>query len=451
MASDGWTREGVHELWRKFVNPDYVGLLESFDYGRHFTWAQGAWLRDEAGRQYTDFLAGFGVHNASHNHPRLIRRLHEAIDSPRPSMLNIDASPEVALLAQALNRATHPELCRTVFTSGGGEAVEAAIKAARAATGRNPLVACTGAWHGVSTGALSLMGDTEHKRGFGPLLADVIHVPFGDATALELVCRQHKPAAFFVEPIQGEGGIRLPSAEYFSAVRDICTKSGALMVVDEIQTGLGRTGTLFATPFDRVLPDILLVGKALSGGMVPVAACLMTAAVWAKAFSGPARCNLCTATFSGGRLAMVTGLETLRIVEEEQLPARARDLGTTLLDGLRGLAARHTIIKEVRGCGLLAGIEFHPAGGLLGAVIPRWARSQLFAQVVAAVLLRDHGFITQTCGLAPTVLRIEPPLVISANDIERLLDALDKVLTAYPSYTAAAGAAIRKTVLGREL
>ena len=451
MASDGWTRESVHDLWRKFVNPDYVGLLESFDYGRHFTWAQGASLRDEAGRQYTDFLAGFGVHNVGHNHPRLIRRLHEAIDAPQPSMLNIDASADVALLAQALNRATHPELCRTVFTSGGGEAVEAAIKAVRAATGRNPLVACTGAWHGVSTGALSLMGDAEHKRGFGRLLADVIHIPFGDATALEHVCRQHKPAAFFVEPIQGEGGIRVPSAEYFSAVRDICTRTGALMVVDEIQTGLGRTGTLFATPFDRVLPDILLVGKALSGGMVPVAACLMTAAVWSSAFSGPARCNLCTATFSGGRLAMVTGLETLRIVEEEQLSARARELGTVLLDGLRRLATQHPIIKDVRGCGLLAGIEFHPAGGLLGAVIPRWARSQLFAQVVAAVLLRDHGFITQTCGLAPTVLRIEPPLVISANDIERLLDALDKVLTAYPSYTTATGAAIRKTVLGREL
>ncbi|MFI5379121.1 MAG: aspartate aminotransferase family protein [Tepidisphaerales bacterium] len=451
MESDVWTRDRVHELWRRFVNPDYVGLLESFDYGRHFTWAQGASLRDDAGRQYTDFLAGFGVHNVGHNHPRLLRRLHEAIDSPRPSMLNIDASADAGLLAEALNRATHPQLCRTVFTSGGGEAVEAAIKAARAATGRRMLISCTGAWHGVSTGALSLMGDDEHKQGFGPLLADVIHIPFGDTAALDEACRRHKPAAFFVEPIQGEGGIRVPPAEYLTAVRDVCTKTGCLMVVDEIQTGLGRTGTLFATPFDRVLPDILLVGKALSGGMVPVAACLMTAAVWSNAFSGPARCNLCAATFSGGRLAMVTGLETLRIVEEAQLPVRARKLGTTLLDGLHHLAGKHAIIKDVRGCGLLAGIEFHPAGGLLGAVIPRWARRQLFAQVVAAVLLRDHGFITQTCGLAPTVLRIEPPLVITADEIERLLDALDKVLTAYPSYTAATGAAIRKTVLGREL
>ena len=441
----------VHALWRKFVNPDYVDLLESLDYGRHFTWAQGTKLRDEEGRLYTDFLAGFGVHNAGHNHPRLISRLCEELAACGPSMLNIDAPLPAALLAEQLSGMTHSTLCRTVFTSSGTEAVEAAIKIARAATGRSLLLSCHGGWHGLSTGALALMGNTEHCQGFGPLLADVVQIPFGDVAALEDACARHRPAAFFVEPIQGEGGIHVPATSYLHDAAEICRKAGCLLVIDEIQTGLGRTGTDFATNFAELVPDVLLVGKALSGGLVPVAACLTTAETWSRALAGPSRCNLCASTFGGGRLAMTVGLEMLNILRKECLAGRAREMGGLLLDGLRNLADKHPVIRKVLGEGLLVGIEFEPPSGLLAAVVPRWAREQLFAQVVTAVLLRDHGLLTQTCGLAPNVLRIEPPLVITREEIQGLLDALDQVLAEYPSFRSATWSAFRKTALGMDL
>jgi putrescine aminotransferase len=450
MSSNG-RRTQVHDLWRKFVNPDYVDLLESLDFGRHFTWAQGTKLRDEDGRLYTDFLAGFGVHNAGHNHPRLIGRLCEELAACGPSMLNIDAPLPAALLAERLSGMTHSTLCRTVFTSSGTEAVEAAIKIARAATGRSLLLSCHGGWHGLSTGALALMGDAEHCRGFGPLLADVMQIPFGDVAALEEACSRHRPAAFFVEPIQAEGGIRVPATSYLHDAAEISRKAGCLLVIDEIQTGLGRTGTDFATSFAEVVPDVLLVGKALSGGLAPVAACLTTADTWSRALAGPARCNLCASTFGAARLAMTAGLEMLGILREEALADRAKKMGTQLLEGLQKLADRHPMIREVRGQGLLAGIEFEPPSGLLAAVVPRWAREQLFAQVVAAVLLRDHALVTQTCGLAPHVLRIEPPLVITPEEIEELLRALDQVLAAYPSFGSATWSALRKTALGMDL
>lgn len=449
--SSSHNRQSVHDLWRQFVNPDYIDLLESFDFGRCFVRAEGASLFEENGRRVIDFLAGFGVHNVGHNHPRLIRRLHEMLDARESSMLNVDASLPTALLAERLCSAAHPDLCRTVFTNSGAEAAEVAIKAARAATGRSTLVACDGAWHGLTTGALSLMGDADHRQRLGPLLPDVVHIPFGDATALKDVCRHHKPAAFFVESIQGEGGIRIPRPEYLGEASRICQKHGCLLVLDEIQTGLGRTGRMFATDFSKGRPDLLLVGKALSGGMVPVAGCMMTADVWSRAFSGPVRCNQCMSTFAGGRLAMATGLETLNIVEDEQLAERGRELGTVLLDGLRELAKKHSMIREVRGQGLLVGIEFEPVAGLSAAVVPRWARQQLFVQVIAAVLLRDHGFLTQACGLSPNVLRLEPPLVISREEIESVLGAIDAVLTAYPSPGSAVMAGLRKTILKRDL
>jgi acetylornithine/succinyldiaminopimelate/putrescine aminotransferase len=451
MSSDAPNRDQVHAVWRQFVNPDYIDLLESFDFGRYFVSAADTKLRDDQGREYTDFLAGFGVHNVGHNHTRLIARLAEELACGGPSMLNVDAPLPVSRLAERLSGMTHPSLCRTVFASSGTEAVEAAIKLVRAATGRGTLVSCRGGWHGLSTGALALMDDEEHRQGFGPLLSDVVHVAFGDAAELEKACRQHRPAGFFVEPIQGEGGIRIPSAHYLRDAAEICRKSGCLLVIDEIQTGLGRTGANFVTDFPAVLPDFLLVGKALSGGLVPAAACLTTAETWSKAMGGPRRCTLCASTFAAGRLAMTAGLAVLDILRDEQLAERARKLGNFLLAGLKRLAERHAAIHEVRGQGLLAGIEFVEPSGLLAAATPRWARRQLFAQVVAAVLMRDHRLLLQTCGLAPNVLRIEPPLTVSKEEIEGLLAALDQVLTAYPSFGAAAWSAFRKTALGREL
>jgi putrescine aminotransferase len=347
-----------------------------------------------------------------------------------------------------LTAVSHPSLCRTAFANSGAEAVEIAIKTARAATGRRALLACRGGYHGLTTGALSLMGHEDHRRPFGELLAGVEHVPFGDAAALSAACERLKPAAFFVEPVQAEGGINVPGADYLREAAEACRRAGALLVIDEIQTGLGRTGATFATDFARVVPDVLLVGKALSGGLVPAAAATMTADVWERAFSGPERCLLNASTFAGGLLAATVGLEAVRTIEEENLPARARAVGAKLFDGLTGLRSRHKLIAAVRGRGLLLGVELRPPEGLLARAVPPWARGRLFAQVVCLKLLEDHGILAQPCSLAPEVLRAEPPLVVSDDAAGRFVDALDRVLGACPSAGSAAWTALGRQIFG---
>lgn len=352
------TWKETSDLYRKYVNPDYVDLLEAFNYGRSFVRAKGTELYDDKGNKYLDFLAGFGVHNLGHNPPAVIDVLQKALASDGPSMLNIDAPFAAGRLAEHLTKVTHPHLCRTIFASSGAESVEIAIRAVRAATGRAPILACRGGYHGLTTGALSLMGDDKLKAPFGPLLPEVAQIPFGNTDALREMCRSNQPAAFFVEPVQAEGGIVIPDAKYLSAAYRICRESGCLLVVDEIQTGLGRTGKVFATNFEDVVPDILLIGKALSGGLIPVSAVMMTLDVWESAFSGPERCLLDSSTCSGGLLAMTAGLAVVRALEATNLTETAYTQGQHLIEKLKQLAKKHAVIKDIRGKGLLIGVEF---------------------------------------------------------------------------------------------
>ncbi|MCX7047353.1 MAG: aspartate aminotransferase family protein [Candidatus Sumerlaeota bacterium] len=440
-----------NDLFARYVNPEFARLLAEFDYGRRFVHASGTRLRDDARRDYLDFLAGFGVHNIGHNHPALCEALTRAIASSSPSMLNIDAPEQQGVLAQRLNGLTHPDLCRVAFANSGAEAVDIAIKAARAATGRRALVACEGAFHGLSIGALSLLSDSSQRGLFGPLLQEVEWIPFGDTDKLEHACARLKPAAFFVEPIQGEGGIRQPAPSFLKDASDICRRHGSLFVVDEIQTGLGRTGAFFATPFQEAPPDALLLGKALSGGMVPISAAMMTADVWKRAFGAPERCHLNASTFAGSHLATTAALATLDILDREALPARAAAMGRLLGEKLKELAARHSIIQEIRGKGLLQGVVFERASGLMMKAVPAWAREGLFAQVICALLLRDHGVIAQPCGLAQNVLRAEPPLIVSEQEVLRFVAALDQVLAVCPSHSSALKSAFRKSILRGEL
>lgn len=438
-------------LYREYMNPDYVDLLESFGYGRCFERASGVRLYDETGADYLDFLAGFGVHNLGHNPARVIDALKRSLECDGPSMLNIDAPLAAARVAERLTQLTHPSLCRTVFASSGAEAAEIAIRAARAATGRTPIVACDRAYHGLTTGAIALSGDGALRAPFGPLLPGVAHVPFGDLEALGRECRDRRPAAFFVEPVQAEGGIRVPGGAYLEQAAAVCRRHGVLLVVDEIQTGMGRAGTLFATPFGSVRPDMLLLGKALGAGLVPVAAAMMTDGVWRRAFAGPSRCLLDTSTCAGGRLAMAAAMAVLDGLTGEGLLERAHAEGARLLERLHELARRHAAIRDVRGRGLLLGVELRPPSVLTAAAVPAWAREGLHAHVICALLLRDHRIVLQPCSLASSVLRIEPPLTVGRADTDRFVDALEATLTACPSYGAALRSAFRKTVLGADL
>lgn len=442
------TRNHAKHPYAHYVNPGLVELLKALDYGRDFVRTRGMRLYDAEGREYLDFLAGFGVHNIGHNHPRLLAALQNALAAEAPSMLNIDAPECQARLAEALNRHTHPELCRAFFANSGAEAVELAIKTVRAATGRKTILACQGAYHGLTTGALALTDAPRLRAPFGVLLPGVITIPYGDLAALEEALDTLQPAAFFVEPLQAEGGIVIPPPDYLARAIALCRARGALVVVDEIQTGLGRTGSLFATPFAHALPDILLLGKALSGGIVPIAVGLALGDVWKKAYPGPEHATLNASTFAGGQLACAAASEVLAIVEEERLAAHAARAGACLVSRLREMAARHRIVRAVRGQGLLIGIELEPASGVMMRTVPAWAREGLYAQVVCALLLRDHGIIAQPCSLSPNVLRVEPPLIVSDGEIDTFVTALDQVLEACPSHGAALKAAFKKRVLG---
>jgi acetylornithine/succinyldiaminopimelate/putrescine aminotransferase len=412
-----------------------VGLLEAFDYGRCFVRATGTRLFDEEGREYTDFLSGFGVHNIGHNHPRLVGRLGAVLTSSAASMLNIDA-PEVAgRLAERLTAATRPKLNRVVFANSGAEAVDAALRAARAAGGRTAVVACDNAYHGLSSAVLPLLGDEAVRRSLGVNDAGVLRVPHGDIGALAMALRE-RPAAFIVEPVAGEGGITTPSDDYLPQAAALCREHGVKLIIDEIQTGLGRCGALFAVP-PELRPDALLVGKALSGGLIPVAAALMTEEMWRGTWSGPTRCQFATSTFAGNHLGMEAGTETLAIIAEEKLATRARETGARLRELLEEMARRHPIIRDVRGRGLL-----------LGAV-PAWARAGLFSQVICALLLSDHAVIAQPCSLRPAVLRVEPPLIVTDGECDAFVRALDDVLTKCPDHAAAVRKAAAWTLFGR--
>jgi acetylornithine/succinyldiaminopimelate/putrescine aminotransferase len=303
------------------------------------------------------------------------------------------------------------------------------MKFARAATGRRRFISCESSFHGVTLGPLSLVGDEFLKEGFGPLLPGCELVPFGDLTRLEAALRKEDVAAFIVEPIQGRT-VRLPPAGYLPAARELCRRYGTLFVLDEVQTGLGRTGTWFALEHWGLEPDFVLVGKALSGGYVPVAAMVTTREIYDKAVGTLERSYVHQSTFGRNRLSMAAGLATLRIIERDRLIEHAARMGNLLLDGLQQLQQRYEIIKEVRGCGLMLGIELCAPRSRIGRL--RWrliqmASEGLFPQLIVIPLHRDHGVITMAAG-KNDVIKLLPPLTLTEEEAGSFLRSLDVVL-----------------------
>ncbi len=443
-------KKEVFNLYRKYINPDFINLLEAFDHGKYFIKAENTKLIDENNREYTDFLAGYGVFNIGHNHPELIKAIHDSLDLNEPTFLNIDAPLKASLLAKKLTELTHPSLCRTLFANSGAEAVEIAIKAVKSATGRDAIISCNNCYHGLTTGAISLMGD-KYKKYFGHLLNDIYQIDYADLEALENICIKTKPAAFFFEPIQGEGGINIPSGDFFKEASKICKKHGVLMVSDEVQTGLGRCGKMFETPFKEFIPDILIVGKALSGGLIPVTGTIMTRNVFKKAFSGPIKSNLNSSTFAEGTLAMTAGLKTIEIIENEKLCEKSKEKGEYFLEKLKTISKKFKIIKEIRGKGLFIGIEFLKPTGIIKRTIPKFVRNSLYSYVISAILLRDYAIITQPCSNYESVIKIEPPLTISNEEIDFFVNSLEDTILKVPTHRAALKSAFKKSFLKMEL
>ena len=418
-------------LYGRNVNPQLVRVLKTIGFDRQYVRAEGCYLYDAGGARYLDFLAGFGVFGLGRSHPVVKKALHDALDADLASLVQLDTPLLAGVLAEELLKRLHPGMGRVFFTSSGAEAVEAALKFSRYATKRRRIVYCDHAFHGLTYGALSVNGGKEFRKGFGPYLPGVDDVPFGDTDALEKALRSRDVAAFVVEPIQGKGVNVAPRA-YWDAVQELCHHYGTLLVVDEVQTGLGRTGRLWAHEHWGLVPDVVTVSKALSGGYVPVGAMVCSTEVSDSVYSSMERALVHSSTFKNNTLAMVAGLATLQTIDDEDLVDRARVTGDAMTKALAPLLDRHDLFQLVRGEGLMVGLVFgEPSGGGARArfKLLELAHKGLFSQLVVGPLFQRHRILTQVAGDAMNVVKLLPPLVAGQDEVDLFVEALDDVLT----------------------
>ena len=364
-----------------------------------------------------------------HNNPTVTRALKEALDAELASGIQIHYNSLSGQLARSLSELTEGRLSSVFFANSGAEAVEVAIKFSRHATGRPRIISCHQSFHGLTLGALSLAGDDYFKEGFGPLLPGCSQIPFDDLEALEEALRHKDVAAFVVEPIQGRT-VRLPSDGYFREVQRLCRKYGTLFVLDEIQSGLGRTGKMFAAQHWGVEPDIILLAKALSGGAIPISAIIYDKSIYEKTFTSLRNSYVHHSTFGRNNLAMTAGLATLEEIQTKNLVANADRIGCRILDRLEQMKESYELLKDVRGLGLMFAIELGKPKSL--KLKFQWKAIQmggagLFAQLLVRPLLDKHRIISMVSG-ENDVIKFLPPINISAKEADYFLDALDDVL-----------------------
>jgi ornithine--oxo-acid transaminase len=431
----GWLAELVEErgaealdLHAQTVNPQFVKLLRTIGFDRRWARAQGQYLWDSDGNRYLDLLGGFGMFNVGRNNSRVRAALVEALELERPgsTQLGVDVLP--ALLAEELLRRAPASVDKVLFTSSGAESVEAALKLGRAATGRSRVLSAEHGFHGLTLGALSATTAPEFTTRFGPLLPGFEQVPFNDLEALERQLAAEDVALLIVEPVQGKG-VNLPAEGYLEGAQELCRRHGTLFCVDEVQTGFGRTGKLLALEHWSLEPDLITVSKSLSGGYVPVGALLMSEAVYEGVFDSLPNAVSHGSTFAPNDLAMVAGLATLRELDEQGLVAESARLGEYLLERTRPLVESSEVVRDVRGLGLLCAIEFEePPGGSRTWKLLERIQPGLFSQLVVVPLFRDHRILSQVAGHGLNVLKAIPPLVVTEEDLDWFVSALEETV-----------------------
>ncbi|MDW7673105.1 MAG: aspartate aminotransferase family protein [Bacillota bacterium] len=441
-------RKEVKERYKTYVNPSLANMLALLDFDKQYVQAEGCYVWDSEGNKYLDFLGGYGALNLGHNHPKVIEAITKV--QALPNLLQASMGTLTAALASNLAAITPGDLRQSFFCNSGAEAVEGALKLARAATNKKKIIYCAHSFHGKTFGALSVTGRSKYQVAFMPLVPECEVIAFGDAQALEQELQKGDVAAFILEPIQGEGGIIVPPLGYLSEVRRLCSQYKALMIADEIQTGFGRTGYMFACDEEGVVPDIMCLAKALGGGIMPIGAYITTADIWEKAYSGMDKCTLHTSTFGGNAWACAAGISTIGVLLEENLPAKAKGAGEYLLSGLRRLQEKYPLIADVRGKGLLVGVEFtKPEGGLLnkltGGMMSKLSEEYLGA-LVAGELQNKHGIITAYTLNNPNVIRLEPPLTVTEAEIDQVLEALDDIFQTKQSFLGMAVSSGRSAI-----
>lgn len=402
--------EGVIERTKDYINPGLSRLMQFGGFGDVESTAEGTVLTTVGGKKYLDFVGGFGVFTLGHRHPAVVAAAHAQLDLMPLSTRTFFGEP-AALLAEKLAQITPGDLQYTFFSNSGTEAVEAALKFARIATGKTDFISTDGSYHGKTMGSLAVTGREKYRIPFHPMVPGTEFVPYNDLTAVEAAITENT-AGVIVEPIQGEGGIIPAEPGYLAGLRRLCTERGVLLIVDEVQTGLARTGRMFAVERDNVVPDILTLAKALGGGVVPIGATIGTPAVWDRVFGVNPLIH--TSTFGGNGLACAASLAALKAIEEENLCQCALDRGAQLIAGLERTRANHpSALKAVRGLGLMIGVEFHVKD----------------VAELTINLMAQRGIIAAYTLNNPKVIRFEPPLVVTPEQVDQAVSAFDASVT----------------------
>jgi ornithine--oxo-acid transaminase len=406
------------DLHAEYVNPQMIRVLRTIGFDRDWARTEGAYLVDSEGNRYLDWLGGFGMFNVGRNNQRVRDWLVESMELQTPNAPQLGISPVTPLLAEELVRRAPASIGKALFTSSGTESVEAALKLGRAATRRERIVCVEHAFHGLTLGSLSVNGEAAFTDRFGPLLPDISRVPFNDLDALEAELRREDVALFIVEPILGKGVV-MPADGYLAGAQELCRRYGTLFCLDEVQTGFGRTGRLFAAEHWRLEPDLIPVAKSLSGGYVPVGALLMSDRVYESVFDSLEHAFSHGSTFAPNDLGMVAGLATLRELDERGLVEASARTGELLLERTRPLVEKYEVVKAVRGLGLMWAIEFgEPGSGRTTWRMLERMQPGIFAQLVVVPLFTDHRILSQVAGHKVNIVKGLPPLVLSAEDVD---------------------------------
>ncbi|KKB37484.1 putrescine aminotransferase [Bacillus thermotolerans] len=414
-----WVTKETVDNFREHVNPGFLSYRKTVTEGGQFAaveWSDGgSCFTDINGKKYIDCLGGFGIYNVGHRHPKVVKAVADQLN--RQALHSQDLlDPLRAMLAKILADITPGDLKYSFFTNSGTESVEAALKLAKMYSNRSTIISTTRSFHGKSLGSLSGTAKGVFRKPFLPLIPGFRHIPYGDIDMMRKTFEScalvgEDVGAVILEPIQGEGGIIIPPADYLKEVRELCDEYDVVLIFDEVQTGMGRTGKMFAAELFGVTPDIICLAKAFGGGVMPAGAVVANEKVFKNLFDNP---FMHTTTFGGNPLACAAAIATIDVLLEENLPERAAEVGDYFLKGLKEAASGHEDkVLEVRGQGLMIGIEFH--------------KDEIGYEVSKGMF--DKGVLVAGTLVNSKTIRIEPPLTISHEEVDTVIRTFKEVLS----------------------
>jgi ornithine--oxo-acid transaminase len=431
----GWLKQQdgrQYDLHDQHINSAFVKMLRTIGFNKAYVRGQGCHLWDHDGNKYLDFLTGWGVFALGRNHPKIRAVLRQTLDADMPNLVRMDCALLSGLVAEKLTAHTSPGLSRVFFTNSGTETVEGALKFARCFTRRQKIVYCDHAFHGLTNGALAINGADFFKERFGEFTPGAVKVPFNDIAALEQALANKDVAAFILEPVQGKS-CEVVDGTFLKEAQRLCKAAGTLLILDEVQCGLGRTGRWFMYQYiDGVEPDILCVAKALSGGYVPNGAIVTRPEIMKSVFDSMEHCVVHSNTYGQNDLAMAAALASLQVIEDEKLVENAAAMGEYAMARLREIGTKCPFVSAVRGKGLMFAIDFaRPASGFL--LQQKWdalhkMNFAVFGQTVIVPLLHEHRILTQVAGYHTEVIKFLPSLIVGKEDMDWFLSAMEKVL-----------------------